>query len=49
MPEAVVRRVFEAHPGPRRLWVAERASHSGASLAPGYWETVLAFLEEHGV
>jgi alpha-beta hydrolase superfamily lysophospholipase len=49
MPEAVVRRVFEAHPGPRRLWVAEAAPHSGGSLAPGYWETVLAFLDEHGL
>jgi pimeloyl-ACP methyl ester carboxylesterase len=48
MPEAVVRRVFDAHPGPKQLWVAEGAPHSGASHARGYWETVLGFLEEHG-
>jgi pimeloyl-ACP methyl ester carboxylesterase len=49
MPEAVVRRVFDAHPGPRRLWVAEGAPHSGGSLIPGYWETVLPFLEAQGL
>lgn len=49
MPEAVVRRVFDAHPGPKRLWRAPGAPHSGASVAPGYWETVLAFLDEAGV
>jgi pimeloyl-ACP methyl ester carboxylesterase len=49
MPETVVRRVFDAHPGPKRLWVAEGAPHSGASRVPGYWETVLAFLEDAGV
>jgi hypothetical protein len=49
MPESVVRRVLDAHPGPKRLWVAEGAPHSGARLAPGYWETVLAFLEEQGL
>jgi hypothetical protein len=49
MPEPVVRRVFEAHPGPKRLWVAEGAPHSGARNASGYWETILAFLEEAGV
>jgi hypothetical protein len=49
MPETIVRRVYNAHPGPRKLWVAEGAPHSGASLAPGYWETVVAFLEEQGL
>ena len=49
MPESVVRRVFDAHPGPKQLWVAEGAPHSGASRASGYWETVLAFLDDAGV
>ena len=49
MPEVVVRRVYDAHPGLRRLWVAEGAPHSGASLVSGYWETILAFLEEQGL
>jgi pimeloyl-ACP methyl ester carboxylesterase len=49
MPESVVRRVFDAHPGRTRLWVAEGAPHSGASQAPGYWEVVLAFLDDAGV
>lgn len=49
MPEGVVRRVYDAHPGPKRLWVAPGAPHSGASVASGYWDTVLAFLEGAGV
>jgi pimeloyl-ACP methyl ester carboxylesterase len=49
MPEEVVRRVYDAHPGPKRLWVAEGAPHSAASRARGYWETVLGFLEEQGL
>jgi pimeloyl-ACP methyl ester carboxylesterase len=49
MPEAVVRRVFDAHPGPKRLWVAPGADHVGASLHPDYWPTVLGFLEDAGV
>ena len=49
MPEAVVRRVYDAHPGPKRIWTAPRAPHSGAVNAPGYWETVLGFLEANGL
>jgi pimeloyl-ACP methyl ester carboxylesterase len=49
MPEAVVRRVFEAHPGPRRMWVAPGAPHVGASLHPDYWPVVTRFLEENGL
>lgn len=44
MPEAVVRRVFDAHPGPKRLWIAPGAPHAGAAYAPGYWPAVLGFL-----
>jgi pimeloyl-ACP methyl ester carboxylesterase len=49
MPEAVVRRVYDAHPGPKRIWTAPGAPHSGAASAPGYWETVLGFLEANGL
>jgi pimeloyl-ACP methyl ester carboxylesterase len=49
MPEPVVRRVFDAHPGPKRLWVAPGASHAGAFLAPGYWREVTDFLEASGL
>lgn len=49
MPEAVVRRVFDAHPGPKRLWVAPGAPHVGAVLHPDYWPTVEGFLIENGI
>jgi pimeloyl-ACP methyl ester carboxylesterase len=49
MPEAVVRRILDAHPGPKRLWVAPGAGHVGASLTAGYWPVVLEFLKESGV
>jgi pimeloyl-ACP methyl ester carboxylesterase len=49
MPEAVVRRVFEAHPGPKRIWTARGAPHAGAQNAPGYWDTVLGFLAANGL
>lgn len=45
MTETIVRRVFDAHPGPKRIWVAPGAEHAGASLTPGYWPTVEAFLD----
>jgi alpha-beta hydrolase superfamily lysophospholipase len=45
MPESVVRRVFDAHPGPKQLWVAPGARHAGAPSALGYWETVLGFVD----
>jgi pimeloyl-ACP methyl ester carboxylesterase len=49
MPEAVVRRVFDAHAGPKALWTAPGAPHAGAGNAPGYWETVLGFLAAQGL
>ncbi len=49
MPEAVVRRVWQAHPGPKLFWNAAGVDHVGAILRPDYWKTVLGFLEEHGV
>lgn len=49
MPEAVVRRVFDAHRGPGRLWVAEGVPHVGAILRPDYTVRVRAFLDENGL
>ena len=49
MPESVVRRVFEAHPGPRRLWIAPGAPHVSASQHPDYWRVVTGFLEDNGL
>ncbi len=48
MPEVVVRRVFDAHPGPKALWVAPGAPHVGAVLDPSYWPRILAFLADSG-
>ncbi len=45
MPEAVVRRVYDAHPGPKKLWIAAGVDHAGAPLRPDYWATVLGFLD----
>jgi fermentation-respiration switch protein FrsA (DUF1100 family) len=49
MPEVVVRRVYDAHPGPKELWVAPGAPHVGAVLSPQYWPRVEAFLAAHGL
>lgn len=48
MTEPIVRRVFDAHPGPKKLWVAPGAEHTGASFSQGYWPTVLTFLSDNG-
>jgi len=48
MPEAVVRRVAEAHAGPHQVWVAPGAEHVGAILHPDYWRVVLSFLDASG-
>jgi len=48
MPEAVVRRVAEAHAGPHQVWVAPGAEHVGAVLHPDYWRVVLGFLDAAG-
>jgi pimeloyl-ACP methyl ester carboxylesterase len=49
MPEAVVRRVHDAHPGPRRLWVAPGVGHVGAIQHPDYHGRVIGFLEQNRV
>jgi pimeloyl-ACP methyl ester carboxylesterase len=49
MPEAVVRRVYDAHPGPKRIWVAPGVDHVGAILHPDYWTQVTSFLAANGL
>ena len=46
MPEAVVRRVVEAHPEPNQLWIATGVSHVGAIFHPDWQKVVLGFLDE---
>ena len=49
MPEPVVRRIIDAHPGPNKLWVVPGADHVGAILHPDWKTVVLGFLDENGV
>jgi uncharacterized protein len=49
MPEAVVRRVYDAHPGPKEIWVAAGVPHVGAILRPDYWQRITGFLEQHAL
>jgi pimeloyl-ACP methyl ester carboxylesterase len=49
MPEPVVRRIVDAHPGPNKLWVASGVDHVGAILNPDWKKVVLGFLDEHGI
>jgi pimeloyl-ACP methyl ester carboxylesterase len=49
MPEAVVRRVYDAHRGPKEIWIAAGVPHVGAILRPDYWPHVTGFLEQHAL
>jgi uncharacterized protein len=49
MPEAVGRRVYDAHPGPKQLWVAPQAEHVGAVFHRDYWPKVFGFFDEYGL
>ena len=49
MTEPIVRRVVDAHPGPKQLWVASGVDHVGAIFNPDYKKTVTAFLNQHGL
>lgn len=49
MPESVVRRIYDAHPGPKDLWVAPGTPHVSARLHPEYWPRVTRFLEGLGL
>ena len=48
MPESVVRRVYDAHPGPKQLWIAPGMPHVSARLLAGYWPRILGFIEQYG-
>lgn len=48
MPEAVVRRIYDARPGPERLWVGPGGDNVGAIALPDYCPHVRSFVEEHG-
>jgi alpha-beta hydrolase superfamily lysophospholipase len=49
MPEEVVRRVYDAHPGPKSFWLAPDAEHVGAIARSEYWPTVMGFLDAQGL
>jgi uncharacterized protein len=49
MTEEIVRRIYDAHPGPKALWVAAGAYHVGAILRPEHWPRILSFLETNGL
>lgn len=49
MTEEIVRRVYDAHPGPKRLWVAPGVDHVGAILAPEYGSRIRGFLDDNGL
>lgn len=49
MPDAVVRRVYDAHPGPKRLWVADGVYHVGAVFHPDYRKRIVGFLQDNGL
>jgi pimeloyl-ACP methyl ester carboxylesterase len=49
MPEPVVRRIVDAHPGPNQLWVAPGVDHVGAIFHPDWKKVVLGFVDEHGI
>ena len=49
MPERVVRRIVDAHPGPNELWVASGVGHVGAILHSDWESTISSFLDEHGI
>ena len=44
-----MRRVVDAHPGPKQLWVAAGVDHVGAIDHPDYRRQVLGFLEDNGL
>jgi hypothetical protein len=49
MTEEIVRRVYDAHPGPKRLWVAPGVDHVGAILLHEYSSRVRDFLDDNGL
>jgi pimeloyl-ACP methyl ester carboxylesterase len=49
MPPDVVKRVFDAHPGPKTLWLVPGAAHLGAMERSDYERRITEFLDEKGL
>ena len=49
MPEPVVRRIVDAHPGAHRLWVVPGAEHVAGIFHRDWSKVVLGFLDEGGL
>jgi len=49
MPEAVVRAIYDAHSGPKKIWIAPGAEHVGAVQLADYAGRIRGFLEENGL
>lgn len=49
MPQPVVARIVAAHPGPKRLWIADGVEHVGAIFHADYRRVLTTFLEENGL
>jgi len=47
MPEPVVRRIVDAHPGAHKVWIASGVGHVGAIYHPDWKTVVLGFMEHH--
>lgn len=50
IPAEIGQRLFDAHAGPKRLWVQETATHNTLDYGTdtGWWEEVTEFLIRHG-
>jgi pimeloyl-ACP methyl ester carboxylesterase len=48
MTADIVTRVVDAHPGPKRLWIAGGVDHVGAFYHPDYRKEVVGFLDANG-
>jgi len=49
MPPEVVRRVYEAHPGPGELWIAPGVEHIQSFQLSEHWPRIESFLERNGI
>ena len=49
MPERVVRRIYDAHPGPKEIWIVPGRDHVEARADPRYEQRLTAFLTTHGL
>jgi len=49
MPESVVRRIVDAHPGAHEVWIASGVGHVGAIYHPDWKAVVLGFLDQQPI